>query len=72
MALRDVAEVVGRLLDVPVVSVAPEDAVAHVGWLGAFVGADTPASSTVTQALTGRTPTGPGLLADLEAGHHVG
>lgn len=72
VALRDVATVIGRQLGVPVVSVDPADASEHFGWLGMFVGVDTPASSAVTQARTGWEPVHPGLLADLEAGHYPG
>jgi nucleoside-diphosphate-sugar epimerase len=69
--IRDLAEVIGRKLGLPVVSVAPEDAAQHFGWLGAFLAADIPASSVLTQHLLGWHPTGPGLLADLESGHYT-
>ena len=68
--LREVAEVIGRHLDVPVVSVDPGDAAAHFGWLGGFIGADSPASSARTRDLLGWGPTHPGLIDDLEAGHY--
>jgi nucleoside-diphosphate-sugar epimerase len=64
--LRDIAEVIGRGLKVPVVSLSPEEAAAHFGWLGAFAGRDVPASSAQTQERLGWHPTGPGLIADLE------
>ncbi|MBC2865685.1 SDR family oxidoreductase [Streptomyces mexicanus] len=70
VAIRDVAEVIGRRLDVPVTSVAPEAATEHFGWLGGLVGLDFPASSTLTRDLLGWRPTEPGLLADLDAGHY--
>lgn len=66
VSMREVAEVVGRGLKIPVVSVAPEEASAHFGWLGMFAGLDMPASSAQTRAKLGWNPTGPGLLADLE------
>ena len=56
---------------IPVVSVAADDAAAHFGWIGAFFALDIPASSTRTQELLGWTPTGPGLLEDLEAGFYT-
>jgi nucleoside-diphosphate-sugar epimerase len=68
--LRDVAEVIGRHLDVPVVSVAPENAVDHFSWLGRFLGIDSHASSTITRELLGWEPTHPGLIEDLELGHY--
>lgn len=70
VAIRDVAEVIGRHLDLPVESVAPEQAMEHFTWLGGFLGVDTPASSAITQELLGWTPTGPTLLEDLEAGYY--
>lgn len=70
VAIRDVAEVIGRQLDVPVVSVSPEDAGEHFSWLAGFLGADSPASSEFTKELLGWQPTQPGLIADLEQGHY--
>jgi len=67
---REIAEVIGRHLDVPVVSVAPEDAGEHFGWIGAFFGLDAPASSAFTRELLGWEPTQPGLIADLDQGHY--
>ena len=64
--VRDIAEVVGRGLKVPVVALSPEEAAGHFGWLAAFVGWDLLASSAQTQARLGWRPTGPGLIADLE------
>jgi nucleoside-diphosphate-sugar epimerase len=66
VAARDIAEAIGRGLNVPVISISSEDAAAHFGWLGAFVGLDMPASSAKTQKMLGWRPTGPGLIADLE------
>ena len=52
-------------------SVSPEDAIGHFGWLGGVLGADSPASSTLTRELLGWEPTSPGLLDDLDKGHYV-
>ncbi|MET8979515.1 SDR family oxidoreductase [Streptomyces sp. NPDC004539] len=68
--LREVAEAIGRGLGVPAVSVPAEEAEAHFGWLASFFGLDSPASSAHTQELLGWTPEGPGLIADLDAGHY--
>jgi nucleoside-diphosphate-sugar epimerase len=66
VALRDIAEVIGKGLKVPVVSISQEEAPAHFGWLAMFIGRDSPASSALTQKRLGWHPTGPGLIADLE------
>jgi nucleoside-diphosphate-sugar epimerase len=65
--LRDMAEAIGKGLNVPVVSISQDQAPAHFGWLAMFVGRDSPASSVLTQKQLGWQPTGPGLIADLEA-----
>jgi nucleoside-diphosphate-sugar epimerase len=65
ISVRDIAEVIGRGLKVPVVSLSPEEAADHFGWLAAFAGLDLPASSAQTQQRLGWQPTGPGLIADL-------
>lgn len=64
--LRDIAEVIGRGLKVPVVALSQEEAAAHFGWLGAFVGRDVSASSAQTRERLGWHPTGSMLIADLE------
>jgi nucleoside-diphosphate-sugar epimerase len=68
--IRDLAELIGRHLDVPAVSVAREDADEHFGWLATFLGRDIPASSALTRERFGWEPEQPGLIADLEAGHY--
>ncbi|MEU1404615.1 SDR family oxidoreductase [Streptomyces sp. NPDC005728] len=67
---RDIAAVIGRHLDLPVVGVAAEQAEDHFGWLGRFAAADCPSSSALTRRLLGWEPQGPGLLADLDEGHY--
>jgi nucleoside-diphosphate-sugar epimerase len=64
--MREIAEVIGQGLKVPVVSLSPEEAQAHFGWLAMFAGIDMPASSAQTRQRLGWHPTGPGLIADLE------
>jgi nucleoside-diphosphate-sugar epimerase len=68
--VRDIADVIGRQLDLPVVAISPEDAGEHFGWLSAFLGLDSPASSALTRDLMGWQPTHPGLIDDLEMGHY--
>jgi nucleoside-diphosphate-sugar epimerase len=63
---RDISEVLGRGLKLPVVSLTPEEAAGHFGWLALFAGRDIPASSAQTRQKLGWNPTGPGLISDLE------
>jgi nucleoside-diphosphate-sugar epimerase len=65
VTVKEIAEVLGRGLKVPVVSMSPEEASVHFGWLGMFAGLDLPASSALTQKRLGWRPTGPGLISDL-------
>lgn len=68
---REIAEALGRGLGLPTVSIAAEEAQAHFGWMGIFVGMDMPASSALTQARLDWRPTGPGLIADLNEARFV-
>ena len=65
--MKEIAEAIGRGLKVPVVAKSPDEAGQHFGFLAAFAGLDMPASSALTQERLGWHPTGPGLIADLEA-----
>ena len=67
---REIAEAIGRGLKVPVVSKSPEEAAAHFGGIGMFVGRDLIGSSVQTQQRLGWRPTGPGLIADLDQAHY--
>ncbi len=64
--LRQIAEVIGKGLQVPVVSLSPEEAQSNFGPFAMFVGADMSASSRKTQHRLGWRPTRPGLIQDLE------
>ena len=65
ISARDIAEVVGAGLKVPVVSISPEEAAGHFGWFAAFAAMDLAASSALTRERLGWQPTGPDLLTDL-------
>jgi nucleoside-diphosphate-sugar epimerase len=67
---REIAEEIGRGLQVPVASVSPEAAIEHFGFLGALLGIDSPASSALTRERFGWEPEQPGLIEDLQAGHY--
>ncbi|MFF4302454.1 SDR family oxidoreductase [Streptomyces sp. NPDC001601] len=68
--LRAITEVIGRRLDVPVVSLAREEAAGHFGWMAAFVGNDNPTSGAATRERYDWRPAQPGLLADLDQDHY--
>jgi nucleoside-diphosphate-sugar epimerase len=68
--IRDIAEVIGRHLDLPVTSISPEGAGEHFGFLAGFLSVDSPASSALTRELLGWQPTNPGLIDDLDRGHY--
>ncbi|HET7887623.1 MAG TPA: SDR family oxidoreductase [Bradyrhizobium sp.] len=65
VTLRDVAEVIGVRLKLPVKSIAAEKAGAHFGWLAPFIGRDAPTSSELTRQRLQWQPKGRGLLEDL-------
>lgn len=67
VAFKDMAQAIGHRLNLPVRSIAAEDAEAHFGWLASFARLDAPASSEQTPKMLPWRPTGPGMIADLEA-----
>ena len=71
VSMKAIAEALGRGLKVPVVSIRPEEAEAHFGWLAHFASHDMPASSALTQRKLNWKPTGPGLIADLDGMEYI-
>ena len=67
---KDIADIIGRHLNVPVVGKSPEEAATHFGWIARFVAIDGPASSAKTQEQLGWQLKQPGLVADLEKGSY--
>jgi nucleoside-diphosphate-sugar epimerase len=63
---RDIAGVIGRRQNVPVVSKTPEEAAGHFGWFAHFAALDNPASSQRTRELLGWRPRQPALIPDLD------
>lgn len=72
VALKAIAEAIGKGLRIPTVSIPAREAEAHFGWLGLFASADIPASSALTRKWLGWQPKGPSLLADLAEGRFAG
>jgi nucleoside-diphosphate-sugar epimerase len=67
---RDIAEVVGRKLDVPIKSITADEAPEHFGFLAPFAALDDATSSELTQKVLDWQPEHQGLLADLEEDHY--
>ena len=67
---REIAGAMGRHLNIPTTSVAPEDAPEHFGFMAHFVALDSPVTAIITRELLGWEPTGPSLLEDLEQDHY--
>jgi nucleoside-diphosphate-sugar epimerase len=63
---RQIAEVIGERLGIPVVSKSRAEAAEHFAWFAHFAGLDCPASSDLTRQRLGWQPTQPKLIADLE------
>lgn len=66
VSMREIAEAIGRRLKLPAVSLPPEQAESHFGWLAMFASWDLPASASLTRKRLNWHPTGPTLVADLE------
>ena len=63
---KAIAEVIGRRLNIPVVSKSPDEAAEHFGWFTMFAGMDAPTSSARTRAALEWRPEQPGLIADID------
>lgn len=67
---REIAEIIGRRLNVPAVSKTPEEAVQLLGFIGHVLALGGPSSSELTRERLGWHPTQPGLVQDLEQGRY--
>jgi nucleoside-diphosphate-sugar epimerase len=63
---KEIAEVIGRRLNIPVVSKSPAEAAEHFGWFAMFAGIDAPTSSARTRTQLNWKPEQPGLIADID------
>ncbi|HLG77222.1 MAG TPA: SDR family oxidoreductase [Ktedonobacteraceae bacterium] len=68
--VRDIADVIGRRLDIPVASLPPEKANEHFGFLGDFFSMDAPSSSALTRQWLGWRPVHADLLTDLNGDYY--
>jgi hypothetical protein len=67
----DIAEVIGRHLNLPVTAISPDEAQGHFGLFALFAAMDMRASSALTRERFGWHPGHPGLIADLDKGHYL-
>lgn len=65
VTLRDICEVIGAGLKMPVMSITREEATGYFGWLANLATTDLAASAALTREQLGWNPTGPDLLTDL-------
>jgi nucleoside-diphosphate-sugar epimerase len=70
IATKEIAEAIGKGLDLPIVSVPEDQSADHFGWMSRFFGMDATASNTLTRELLDWVPTHPGLLEDLSEVHY--
>lgn len=76
ISMREIAELIGHHLKLPTISLSPDEAAAHFGFLGTIVGLDisgfyqTAQASPATQALLDWKPIQPGLIADMHTGDY--
>ncbi|MGV9803037.1 SDR family oxidoreductase [Mycobacterium sp. NPDC003449] len=70
IAVRTLAEAIGRGLGLPTASIPADDAFSHFGWIGTFFSMEASATSTLTRQRFGWQPTRPGLLDDLAEAHY--
>jgi nucleoside-diphosphate-sugar epimerase len=66
VAFREIAEIIGKRLNIPVVSKSPEEAADHFGWFAHFAALDIPASAKQTRERLGWHTVQPGLIADID------
>jgi nucleoside-diphosphate-sugar epimerase len=66
VSFKEIAEVIGRRLNIPVVSKSPAEAAEHFGWFAMFAAIDAPTSSARTRAKLAWKPEQPGLIADID------
>ena len=67
--VREIAETIGRHLDIPAVSIPVEKAAEHFAAFP-FITMDITMPNAATRELVGWEPTHPGLIADLDEGHY--
>lgn len=67
IAFKEIAEIIGQELNLPVIAVPQAEAAAHFGWFTGFAGIDCPASNKITRETLNWEPKQTGLLEDMRA-----
>jgi nucleoside-diphosphate-sugar epimerase len=67
---REIADVIGRRLGVPVVSKSHNEAAEYLGFLALFFALDAPARCALTREQLGWRPVEPGILADIDSDNY--
>jgi nucleoside-diphosphate-sugar epimerase len=70
IAFKEIAETIGRNLNIPAKSITKEEAAEHFGHLSGFVVLDDPSSNEITRKLLDWEPENPGLIADMDDGEY--
>ena len=70
IAFKDIAETIGKHLNLPVRSISPEEAAENFGWFSGFAALDVPASSKETREKLNWHPVQPELIADMAQGSY--
>lgn len=70
--MRDIAEIIGRHLKLPVKSISPQEVPAHFGTMARFAGMDSAVSSELTQQWLGWKPVEIGMIADISRPNYFG
>lgn len=64
--VKTIAELIGKKLNLPVVSLNAETVPQHFEWMAKFIGFDSPATAIATQEKLGWMPTEINLIQDME------
>jgi nucleoside-diphosphate-sugar epimerase len=70
IAFKDIAETIGKHLNLPVRSISPEEAAENFGWFSGFAALDVPTSSKETREKLNWHPVQPELIADMAQGSY--
>ncbi|MEC5143625.1 SDR family oxidoreductase [Chitinophaga sp. 212800010-3] len=70
IAFKDITNIIGRRLNVPVANITASAAAGYFGWFTHFAAINNPTGSRHTRELLGWEPVQPGLLSDIDSAHY--